>query len=353
MRTTSEADPGAGHGGVPVRPAAETVAPGARPGDGAPTVSVVISAYTEARVASLLEAVASVRRQTRPADRIVVVVDHNDRLLARLRAELPDLVVVPNGGPRGLSGARNSGVAAASGDVVAFVDDDALAEPDWLERLARPYETPEVVGVGGAIEPLWTAGAAPRWFPDEFLWVVGCTYRGVTTTAGPVGKLIGCNMSFRRDVLTGVGGFRIGRVGTLSIGREGDETEVCIRLALQRPGARLWYDPAARVHHRVDGNRVRFSYFCRRCLSEGLSKARLSRAFGSAVALDAERRYVRTLLRGLVRDGVRAVARRDLEAAWRAGTIVAGSAVVSTGLLAAFVGLRVTGTRGWDATPGS
>ncbi|HEY1015389.1 MAG TPA: glycosyltransferase family 2 protein, partial [Herpetosiphonaceae bacterium] len=205
-------------------------------------ISVIICAYTEARWDDLAAAVASVRAQALPAETIVVI-DHNDQLLRRARERFADATVIANDGPRGLSGARNSGVAAAAGELIAFLDDDARAAPDWLERLAAAYADPQALGAGGAILPRWPAGR-PRWFPAEFDWVVGCTYAGMPASPAPVRNLIGCNMSFRREVFALIGGFRIGRVGALSIGQENDETELCIRLGMARPAARLMYLPA-------------------------------------------------------------------------------------------------------------
>src|SRR5262245_28282171 len=138
------------------------------------TVSVVLCAYTEARWNDLVEAVASVQSQTLPAYEIIVAVDHNTRLAARAQQHMPGVVVVENCESRGLSGTRNSGVAAARGTHVAFLDDDALAAPDWLARLSVAFANPRVAGTGGAIEPLWLGGR-PIWFPPEFDWVVGCT----------------------------------------------------------------------------------------------------------------------------------------------------------------------------------
>lgn len=252
--------------------------------------SVVICAYTEERWEELLAAVESVRRQTLPPREIILVVDHNPALFERARAGLPGLAVLENGEARGLSGARNTGLKCAAGQVVAFMDEDAMAEPDWLEQLAAAYSRPEVAGVGGSIVPAWS-GARPPWFPEEFDWVVGCTYRGLPETVAPVRNLIGANMSFRRQVFQAAGGFRtgIGRIGKVPLGCE--ETELCIRASQRQPGLLLLYQPQARVRHRVPPSRARWGYFFARCYAEGRSKALVTRFVGSRDGLASERAY--------------------------------------------------------------
>src|SRR5581483_12443163 len=101
-------------------------------------------------------------------------------------------------------GARNTGVSVATGSVCAFLDDDAEAAPDWLAWLVKAYADKDVLGVGGAIEPAWQ-DRRPEWFPEEFDWVVGCSYRGMPVISADTRNLIGANMSFRRDVLVNVG----------------------------------------------------------------------------------------------------------------------------------------------------
>ena len=129
-------------------------------------VSVVICAYTEARWEELLACVESVQRQTVPCKEIFVIVDHNPTLLDRVYSQLPMVIAIPNGEARGLAGTRNTGVAAAGGDVIAFIDEDAAAEPDWLDRLGKRYGDPKVLGVGGAILPMWQV-ARPRRRPGK------------------------------------------------------------------------------------------------------------------------------------------------------------------------------------------
>lgn len=298
------------------------------------TASVIVCAYTEARWADIRAALHSARGQTAPPAEVVLVVDHNAPLLDRARDALPGVRCVPNVGGRGLSGARNSGVAAARGDVLAFLDDDAVAEPDWLECLLAGYGDPRVLAVGGSVIPRWADGRPPA-FPPEFDWVVGCTYRGMPETAGPVRNVIGANMSFRRDVLEAVGGFRegIGRVGTLPVGCE--ETEMCLRARRRFPDGVVLYEPRAAVHHSVSADRASWRYFAARCYAEGRSKAQVCRLAGARGALASERAHVAGPLRHAVARDVGSTLRTgDVAGIARVGAVAAGVTLASAGLVA-------------------
>jgi glycosyltransferase involved in cell wall biosynthesis len=292
-----------------------------------PTVSVVLCAYTGARRDELLEAIRSLRRQTLAPNEVIVVIDHNTELLGWVRANAPDVHAIANRKERGLSGARNTGVRAARGDVVAFLDDDATANPNWIERLCSAYRDPAILGVGGGVLPVWER--RPAWFPDEFAWVVGCSYRGLPTDPTPVRNLIGCNMSFRRQVFEQLGDFttRLGRVAGRPLGCE--ETELCIRIGRQAPSRTILYDPATSVHHRVPRDRTTWRYFLSRCYSEGISKAELSRMAGSQQSLDSERSYAMRILP----TGVWAELKAGRPS--RAAAIVVGFCVTVAGFLAA------------------
>jgi O-antigen biosynthesis protein len=300
-----------------------------------PSVSVVICCYTEERWDDIARAIASVRVQTLAAGELIIAVDHSSELAARVRAAYPDAVVVENTGPRGLSGARNTGVDVATGEIVAFLDDDAVAAVDWLEQLCAPYADPKVDGVGGRVLPQFDE-ARPAWFPPEFDWVIGCTYSGHPEAAGPIRNMIGASMSFRRGVFEELGGFddRVGRVAALPAGCE--ETEFCIRLRQRRTDAIVWYAPEAIVFHRVRPNRTTFRYFRARCRAEGASKTRVSRMVGARDGLESERAYTtRTLPTATLRD-VQAGLRGAGQGAWgRAGARVAGVAIAGAGFLEA------------------
>ncbi|HEY1914305.1 MAG TPA: glycosyltransferase family 2 protein [Streptosporangiaceae bacterium] len=293
--------------------------------------SVVICAYTQQRHKETCAAVDSVLAQSFPGKEVIVVVDHNPALHASLTAALPGVTVVENREERGLSGGRNTGVALAQGDVVAFLDDDAVADPDWLKFLADSYADPAVMGVGGLILPLWQAHR-PSWFPEEFDWVVGCTYRGMPQERAQVRNLLGANASFRRQAFEVAGGFQhgIGRsAGKLPLGCE--ETEFCIRLRQRQPGAIVLFDNRAVVRHHVPADRGRFSYFRSRCYAEGLSKALVTASVGASDGLSAERSYATKTLPAAVARGFADVIKGDRSGLRRAAAVCAGLAATAAG----------------------
>ncbi len=296
-------------------------------------ISVVICAYSEKRWHDLQAAVKSIQQQTLLPGEIILVIDHNPGLLKQVREHIPGVVVVENMEAHGLSGARNSGIAVAKSQIIAFLDDDAVATPDWLIKLSEGFTDPQVLGIGGPVIPLWS-DKAPPWLPEEFYWVVGCTYRGMPQSEQAIRNPIGANMAFRHEVFDIVGSFRsgIGRVGTYPVGCE--ETELCIRARQHWPGRMFLYQPQATVFHRISSNRTHWHYFYSRCYAEGISKAVVTRYVGVKDALASEYTYtIRALPRGGIQSLKDALLYHDLTGFARAGAIVVGLAVTAAGYL--------------------
>jgi glucosyl-dolichyl phosphate glucuronosyltransferase len=325
-------------------------------------ISVVICAYTEKRWNELIAAVASVQCQTLPPKDIVVVIDHNLGLLRRVQENLSGVIAIENAGDKGLSGARNSGWSTAQGEIVAFLDDDAIAEPDWLENLSACYAAAEVVGAGGKIVPLWETSRL-FWFPEEFNWVIGSTYRGMPSKNARIRNVIGANMSIRRNILTAVGGFResFGFVkdtntlrGTMKWFNHytGDEeTEFCIRVSQQLPGSVWLYAASAVVQHRVSAERTRWAYFLWRCYIEGLGKASLVKLHDASTGLSSERIYTfKALPRGVARGLADTFLRFDLTGMLRAGAIVVGLTITTVGYLIGSIYSSIADFRSADLT---
>jgi glycosyltransferase involved in cell wall biosynthesis len=294
------------------------------------TVSVVICAYTLDRWEQLSAAVQSVTNQGHPPDEVVVVIDHNDALLERARNTFHGVRVVASTRRKGLSGARNQGVREAVGEVVAFLDDDAAAAPDWLQHIVGAYQDSDVLGAGGWVEPSW-GGERPAWFPEEFLWVLGCSYKGLPLSVSPVRNPIGANMSFRRDVIRDLGGFHehMGRVGTTPLGCE--ETELSIRAAARFPRGKILILPRSVVLHQVPKSRTTFRYFMARCWAEGRSKALVSTLAGPSSALASERSYITKTLVSAVRKEIYPAVHGDSGAARRVASIIIGLMTTTSG----------------------
>jgi len=299
----------------------------------APRVSVVICAYTAVRWELTLKAIASVRRQSVPIAEIILVIDHNRALYERFCAHAPDLKVVENQQQKGLSGGRNTGIACSTGDIIGFLDDDAEADDDWIERMQGHFERTEVIGVGSRVEPSWI-GVPRAWFPEEFLWVVGCTYRGLPETASPVRNLSGGSMLLRRQLFEQVGEFshRLGRTESkLPLG--GEETELCIRTQQAIPGSIFIYEPRTSIAHHVSTERMTWKYLALRCYAEGLTKATLSSMVGKGSLSSEKRQTLVVLPKGVLRGIADTLLRFDINGLARAGAIVLGFSCATLGFI--------------------
>jgi glycosyltransferase involved in cell wall biosynthesis len=297
-----------------------------------PLVSVIVCAHSEKRWERLVAAIESIHHQRRKPDEVLLVIDHNDGLLERARSTFTGVKVLPNEEDRGLSGARNTGVRHSDGDVLAFLDDDAVADPDWLAALLDVFDEPSVIGAGGVAQARWE-GAPPAWLPPEFLWVVGASYEGLPRERAPVRNPIGVSMAFRRDAFELAGTFAhgIGRLGAIPLGCE--ETEFSIRVRQAAPDSVILHVPEARVDHHIAQERASWGYFFARCWAEGVSKAMVAAMVGTGDALSSERTYVTlTLPRGVLA-GIGSAVRGDASGLLRSFAIVVGFLVTGAGYL--------------------
>ena len=302
--------------------------------------TVVIACHTEDRWAALCQAVESAQRRTPVPAAIVVAVDHNPGLLQRIAETFPSVLVTENAHERGASGTRNTGARQALTSFVAFLDDDASARnTSWLAHLTEPFVDQNVVGTGGFVAPAWE-GDRPNWFPDEFAWVVGASFRGLPKERAEVRNVWSENMAVRREVFEEVGGFRVGfgKVGNAS---QPEDTELCMRMGKARKEAKWLYIPDAIVDHRVGPERAGFGFFLRRSFAEGRGKVELARFHDQSEDLDPEWNYLRrTLPSGFARSVRSGVTSRQLTELLRAGAICAGVAAAGAGGAVSFA-------RGW------
>jgi hypothetical protein len=294
-----------------------------------PTVSVIIPTYTKARWDWLHECVASAQAQTVPPLEIIVVVDHNPELLEEITAGFPGVIAVPNIGDRGVSGARNSGVKASRGEIVAFLDDDSIARTDWLATLLRHIVTPGVVGVGCYSDGLWE-DPCPKWFPGEFSWTIGVSYSGLPSEPTAVRNVWTSAMLVKRGAFEVVDGFRedFGKIGNKSLP---EDTDLCLRIAAVEEDSVWMWDPAKVMKHRVPAGRATFGYLMSRCFLQGWGKAAMARMDGFDESTSIERYYALRILPAGVGRGLADAVRGDISGLGRSGAIVAAFSVTVSG----------------------
>jgi hypothetical protein len=163
-------------------------------------------------------------------------------------------------------------------------------------------------------------GSRPAWFPREFGWVVGCTYKGMPEGTAPVRNLIGANMSFRRTAFSSAGLFTEGLGRTSHLPEGCEETELSIRVKRVLPQSELIYQPAARVTHLVPASRARWEYYLKRSFSEGVSKAKVARLAGVKQGLSSEWTYTLKVLPNGFIEGLADALKGDLSGLGRGGS---------------------------------
>lgn len=273
-----------------------------------PRVSVVTTTYTQHRLPDIQELLDSLLTQS-CQDFETIFVGEGDPALNDLvldyarRIGLAEVRAVFNTGLRGLSPARNLGLSHARGDIIAFIDDDAVAFPDWVEGIVTTLESlPDAIGVTGPVHPRWQ-GEPLAWFPEEFLWMVSCSTAEQRAGGEPrrVRNVWGVNMAFRKEAFalcrfseTFIGGNQ-GRQDGAKAGISADEAEFCLRLAghTDRP---MYFSPLVRVYHKVHAGRLTPLHVRRRAFWEGYTKALLRRKFAQRMDQSPERAVLRRVV---------------------------------------------------------
>lgn len=244
-------------------------------------ISVVVCTYN--RCATLQRMLSSFFDQPGLADidHELIVVDNNShdatrsvvgRYLGRPRVRY---VFEPQ---QGLSVARNRGVAESKGEVVAFLDDDVIVAPRWLQGLALCFLSTDADAVGGRAH-LRLEGRRPDWLGPFFRQLLSEVDFGVQRREVPTGTgLWGVNLAFRKTALTGAGRFdeRLGRSGGQLLG--GEESALLERIAAR--GGRIVYEPDAMVEHIIGPERLDWTYFSALARSSGRTRRLRDRRCG-------------------------------------------------------------------------
>jgi len=263
-------------------------------------VSAVVCTHSLDNYPNLVEAVDSLLSQTHPEMEVIIAVDGNAELYEKVSARyggnktVSALLLKEN---VGVSGARNAGIKAAKGDVIAFIDDDAVADKEWVENLLTTYRDFDAAAVGGKILPVWLGGK-PDYLPEELYWLAGITHEGFAEEkVVEVRNTFGPNMSFKREVFQKAGMFNenlgFAKKGTSYI--QAEEPEFALRMRREL-GKGVIYNPKAVVYHKIPSAKVKVGLLLKRAFYQGYSKALLRKLNISDDSIATERSYLKALL---------------------------------------------------------
>src|SRR5579872_914980 len=270
--------------------------------------SIVVATHN--RADQIMATLNSLLRQNTRCDFEIIVVDNNSSDATSATVRGLDGVRYVFEGQLGSSFARNAGIERSSGEIVAFVDDDATVAPDWLEELQRVYERfPDAWCVGGKIV-LDLPEKRPSWFDPSITRLTGYLSgldlgEEIVRLRYPE-ELYAANFSLARTAIARVGAFlpRLGRRGSLLL--SGEDTEMC--WPIQRAGGGVFYNGRAVATHRVPPSRLERRFFRQRAYWQGRTVVLLGVRRRPAVissALLVAKNEMRALLNRPVNEGQR------------------------------------------------
>ena len=300
----------------------------------APLLSVIATSHTLDRLGDIFDLMDSLKAQRYVPLETLFVAEGSRELYERVAGyiaerKIANSRVLFNGGDPGLSAARNIGIEAAKGEMLAFLDDDAIAFPDWAEEVVRTCQADSVIGLTGATLPLWDDGEM-SWLPEEFFWLISCTGWAGLEEITEVRNAWGHNMAFRRESFQACGGFDNAHGFHRGAFAEDNEFSLRVRAAT---GKRIVFSPFARVWHKVHRYRLSWSWVVERSYFIGRSRRMLQRAAGAAAPLAAERTLLRRILTQLLPRTLADLPRRPRLAGRRIGLISASLTFLALGYL--------------------
>jgi len=263
-------------------------------------VSAIIPSYSMENYGNLRDAINSLLNQSYVDIEIVAVIHTNKSLydeVAKAYHGQTKVKVIFKERSLGAYAARNVGIRAAQGDILAFLDDDAAADEKWVENLVNTYQELDAIAVGGKILPVWLP-RKPAYFPEELYWLVGITYKGFAEDkVVKVRNTFASNMSFKREVFEQVGLFNenlgFSKQGTSYI--QGGEAEFSLRMT-RKFDVGVIYNPEAIVYHKIPVSKARLKLMLKRSFYQGYSKVFLEKLGPSPNSISTEKSHLKDLL---------------------------------------------------------
>ena len=264
-----------------------------------PPLSIVVCACSMKRYADLVDLLSSIKAQTFKNFETVLVIDGNKELHDKIKDYLSlnsvqNTKLILNPEQRGLSHCRNTGIMNASGEIIAFVDDDAVLYLGWAGAVINSFDLEQIGGASGEIEPAWESQEM-TWFPRELHWLISCSYIMTPTVKQEVERGFGTNMAFRRTALLESGMFdtSLGVVaGKKWVGGE----DTLMFLNVRKAGKTVIFNPEMRIKHKIYKDRLKLKNIIKRAYGGGYSVALLKKQERYKVTNSTENTYLKKLL---------------------------------------------------------
>jgi hypothetical protein len=279
--------------------------------DSGPLLSVIITSYAKNRLPDVFDLLESLKAQTYGHIEIVFVGEREPELCEQVKdyadqQGMRSVIVLFNDGEPGLSAGRNVAIPRAKGEIIAFLDDDVVAFPDWAEMVVSTFAKTDAIGLTGPALPLWE-DPSMAWFPEELYWVISCTAWSGWEQEREVRNAWGMNMAFRREAFTNglrfSDAFGLRNSSRLSwIDPPSEDVDFSLR-AQEKTGKKIIFSPKARVWHKIPRKRIGVRFVVQRSASVGFQRRMLEKLYPKASRnskpLEQERQLLMRILTGL------------------------------------------------------
>ncbi len=261
-----------------------------------PYISVIIPSYDADKIDYLQDSIDSVLNQTY-TDFEIIVITEGDELTDKIKSIYDtnkkvsiNRIVNKDGG---VAYARNKGIEISNGEIVAYIDSDAVAREDWLENMSKIYRNnKDILSVGGLSVAKWI-GEKPKYLPSEFYWLVGVTHNGHPKDGSYIRSAFGCNLSYRKSIFKNMHAFNVNFGKNHGYNLQGEEPELGSRI-INEYGSGMYYSDDIVVSHAVEPYQCDFNWLSKRAYLQGITKAKLKKETPD-VKLNTEGSYLKHL----------------------------------------------------------
>ncbi len=259
-------------------------------------LSVVVSVFSLNRLGDLRDLLDGLAQQTYKNLEVVIIVDENKELFEKVAAYInsnkyTNVYIVFNDVNKGLSYSRNVGIDHSNGEIISFIDDDAIPNNYWAEKIVDSFLEDETIGaLTGEIIPLWEYDKM-SWFPKELHWMISCSYVMTPSTKQEFERGFGTNMAFKKEIFDKVGKFDINFGLNVKKWVGGEDSDMFLRV--KKVGMKVLFNPDVCVQHKIYYYRIKLKNIAKRAFNGGSSVHQMKKRIKYSLNQSTEHRYLK------------------------------------------------------------